>query len=140
MDSDDEIDHLMGGDVGQRMSSFMRRKKGRLEKDEKILEEINVKKRNDPHFRTRRWEGRPPYEMSCWGRMLVHPRTKDPTDSKGGVLFRRRFRVPYPLFERLVAVTRANAWFSERNDAVGRKCAPLELKLLGVVGGTALTG
>lgn len=54
MDSDNEIDDLMGGDVGQRMSSFMRRKKGRLEEDEKILEEINVKKRNDPHFRTRR--------------------------------------------------------------------------------------
>ena len=105
MDSDDEVDDLMGGDVGQRMSCFMRRKKERLEEDEKILEEINVKKRNDPHFRTRRWEGRPPYEMSCWGRMLVHPRTKDPTDSKGGVLFRRRFRVPYPLFEILVEMT-----------------------------------
>lgn len=97
MDSDDEIDDLMGDDVGQRMSPFMRGKKGRLEGDEIILEEINVKKRNDSHFRTRRWEGCSPYEMSCWGRLLVHPRTKDPTDSKGGVLFHRQFRVPYPL-------------------------------------------
>lgn len=35
--------------------------------------------------------------------------------------------------QRLVEMTRANAWFRERNDAVGQKCAPLELKLLGVL-------
>ena len=34
MDSDDEMDCLMGGNVGQRMSSFVRRKKARLEEDE----------------------------------------------------------------------------------------------------------
>ena len=43
------------------------------------MKEINIEKLNEPNFRTRRWEGRPPYEMSCWGRMLIHPRTKDPT-------------------------------------------------------------
>ena len=87
------------------------------------MKEIHVGKLNEPNFRTRRWEGRPPQEMSCWGRMLVHPRTQDPTDRKGGVLFRTRFRVPFPLFERLVEMTRANGWLSESNDAVGQKYA-----------------
>ena len=30
-------------------------------------------------------------------------------------------------------MTRANAWFSEKPDAVGNACAPLELKILGVL-------
>jgi hypothetical protein len=51
-------------------------------------------------FRVRKSEDRPMYEYSTWGRMLRNPRTQDPTDRKGGVLFRTRFRVPFPLFER----------------------------------------
>jgi hypothetical protein len=42
-------------------------------------------------YKQRKWEERPPYHMSPWGRMLVHPRTKDPTDRNCGKLFRRRF-------------------------------------------------
>ena len=76
---------------------------------------------------------RPPYDMSCWSRMLVNPRTQDPTDRKGGVLFRRRFRVPFPLLQRLTEMTRANEWFSEGNDCAGVKTAPLELKVLGLL-------
>ena len=30
-------------------------------------------------------------------------------------------------------MTRATAWFSEKNDAVGQKCTPLEIKLLEVL-------
>ena len=81
----------------------------------------------------RRWEGRPPYDTSCWGRMLVNPRTKDPTDRKGGVLFCRRFRVPFPLFQILTEMTRANERFSEGKDCAGVQAAPLELKVLGVL-------
>ena len=128
-DSDEEI----LGDACFRMAKFMQRKKARLEAEEEIFEEINAKKKAVPVFRTRKWEGRPPYELSCWGRMLVHPRTRDPTDRKGGVLFRTRFRVPFPLYGRLVEMTRSNGWFSERPDAVGQRCAPLELKILGVL-------
>lgn len=90
--------------------------------------------RNLPRpFRTRKWEVRPNYALSTWGRMVVHPRTKDPTDKKGGVLFRRRFRVPFPVFEALVVMARENEWFKEGNDAAGRPAAPLELKILGVL-------
>ena len=84
-------------------------------------------------FRVRKSEARPLYEYSTWGRMLMNPRTQDPTDKKGGVLFRRRFRVPFHVFVRLVALTRENNWFTERPDASGRRGAPLELKILGVL-------
>jgi hypothetical protein len=53
-------------------------------------------------FMPRKYEGKIDYDFSCWGRMLVNDRMKDPGDRKGGKLFRRRFRVPWPLFEQLV--------------------------------------
>ena len=58
---------------------------------------------------------------------------------KGGKLFRLRFRVPFPLFQRLVEMTRLNEWFSERKDASGRTGAPQNIlglktpKILGVL-------
>jgi hypothetical protein len=64
---------------------------------------------------------------------IHNPRTKDPSDAKGGKLFRLRFRVPFPLFQRLVDMTRANNWFTEKKDCAGRLAAPLELKILGVL-------
>ena len=48
----------------------------------------------------------------------------------GGMLFRRRFRVPYPMFEELVKMTRENNWFTEGCDCTGRPSAPLELKVV----------
>lgn len=134
MDSDDDDDvEKFTNDIGHSMAAFQRRKSAREEDVEVHYLIRGLNKVVEPAYRYRRWEGRPPYEMSCWGRMLVHPRTRDPTDRKGGVLFRRRFRVPFPLYERLVEMTRSNGWFSERNDAAGQKCAPLELKILGVL-------
>ena len=133
MDSDEDDIEKFVGDIGRSMGAFMKRKQGRDAdiEDHYLIRGIN--KVEEQTYKFRRWEGRPPYEMSCWGRMLVHPRTRDPTDRKGGVLFRTRFRVPFPLYERLVEMTRANGWFSEKNDAAGQKCAPLELKILGVL-------
>ena len=96
-------------------------------------EEVNDSKYKMIVFRMRKSEDRPMYEYSTWGRMLLNPRTRDPGDRKGGVLFRLRFRVPFPLFERIVALTRENNWFTERGDASGRRGAPLELKILGVL-------
>ena len=65
--------------------------------------------------------------------MLANPRSQDPADKKGGQLFRRRFRVPFPVFLEMVKCTRENNWFSEGEDAVGIKAAPLELKILAVL-------
>ena len=51
---------------------------------------INLKSRGHS---PRVMEERSPYSLSNWGRVLVNPRYKDPVDKKGGILFRRRFRV-----------------------------------------------
>ena len=84
-------------------------------------------------FIPRRVEIRPTYRDSTWGRMLLNPRIQDPVDRKGGRLFRKRFRVPFPMFEKILNIVREKAWFSERPDASGRIGAPLELKILGVL-------
>ena len=84
-------------------------------------------------FRPRRVEDQPNYAASDWGRMLKNDRIKDPLDRKGGKLFRRRFRVPYPIFIRLVQITRDSDWFSEKKNCAGRQAAPLELKILSVL-------
>ena len=51
-------------------------------------------------FQQRTSERRPNYMESTWGRILTNP-----SDRRGGKLFRRRFRVPYPMFEKLVEIT-----------------------------------
>jgi hypothetical protein len=84
------------------------------------------------NFRPRKYEGKSNYLTSTWGRLLFNARIRDPTDKKGGKLFRRRFRVPYPLFEHLVEMTRNSGWFSEAADCTGQMAAPLELKILAV--------
>lgn len=61
-------------------------------------EEVNDSNDKMNIFRMRKSEDHPMYEYSTWERMLRNPRTRDPVDRKGGVLFRLRFRVPFPLF------------------------------------------
>lgn len=95
------------------------------------VQPIEVRRRHT--FARRKFEVRPPYEKSTWGLMLSNPRSQDPTDRKGGQLFRRRFRVPFPVFLAIVKMTRENNWFSEGEDAVSIKAAPLELKILAVL-------
>ena len=92
----------------------------------KVIEEIKER-------RQRKWEGRPNYMASTWGRMLQSNRINDPTDRKGGKLFRRRFRVPYPIYLQIVDTTRASGLFTESPDAAGNPAAPLELKILSVL-------
>ena len=88
---------------------------------------MNLKRRP---YSPRIMEERPPYELSTWGRILTNPRYQDPADKRGGILFRRRFRVSYPMFQLIVELMRENRWFSDGPDCVGRRAAPLELKIL----------
>jgi hypothetical protein len=97
------------------IENFSKVRKQREIKDEEDKAEVQKS-----YYKHRRFEKRPPCAMSCWGRMLVNPRTKNPSDPKGGNLFRLRFRVPFPLFQRLVDITRANNWFTEKKDCAGR--------------------
>ena len=90
---------------------------------------------NNKH-RKRRYIQRSPkvlknYQESNWAQMLQLGRCQDPS-SKDGKLFRRRFRIPYPLFLEIVEVVRIKNWFPEV-DCTGAPSAPLELKILGVL-------
>lgn len=133
MDSENEEEDDMVENITKQMNAFIKRRKLNQECEDVEDFEEELKAVPEYVYRQRKWEERPPYNMSPWGRMLVHPRTKDPTDRKGGKLFRRRFRVPFPLFERITELTRMNGWFSEEKDCAGRSAAPLELKILGVL-------
>ena len=111
------------------INTMQKKAKKRREKrmaEIKIIEEIKER-------RQRKWECRPNYMESTWGRMLRSDRINDPTDRKGGKLFRRRFRVPYPIYLQLVDITRASGVFKETPDAAGNPAAPLELKILSVL-------
>jgi hypothetical protein len=68
------------------------------------------------------------YRASVWWQALQDPNTKDP-QTKAGKKFRLRFRVPFPLFQELVAL--AKVWFPQADtDIVGRPSVPIELKVL----------
>ena len=44
--------------------------------------------------------------------------------------FRRRFRLPYPVFQHLVGLVKERGWFpSPSRDVAGRNCVPVELKV-----------
>ena len=65
--------------------------------------------------------------------MLANSRSQDPSDKKGGQLYRRRFRVPFPVYLEILAMMRTNGWFTEGRDAISLVAAPLELKILSVL-------
>ena len=64
----------------------------------------------------RKKEKRIDYWDSAWGRLLLDPLTMDPTSSQG-LLFRRRFRVPFPLFmEVLLPICRTKNIFDIKDE------------------------
>jgi hypothetical protein len=91
MDSDEEELEDIVESMSKNINAFIMRRK--LNREAEDMEEVDEKYKPGMQivFWPRKWEGRPPYEMSPWGRMLRDCRTKDPSDRKGGKLFRRRF-------------------------------------------------
>ena len=76
--------------------------------------------------------GRPDYWDSCWGRLLKEKNEQlEDLDSSESAVFRRRFRVPYPIFLKIVDAAKAR--FPEKQDAAKRPVVPLKLKVLGVL-------
>ena len=62
---------------------------------------------------------------SAWGKLLLHPNVEIPTSVEGR-RFRRRFRLPYPLFQYLVEIcTRLNIF-----DLTNKSPIPIQLKIL----------
>ena len=63
--------------------------------------------------------------QSEWGKLLQHPNINDPRTTEGK-RFRRRFRLPYPLFQYLVEICiRYNIF-----DLTNASPIPIELKIL----------
>ena len=69
------------------------------------------------------------YSQSAWALFLRREGVDDPTH-KNGKLFRRRFRVPYPLYLELVHRLSEEDDFEDKADATGKPSAPLHLKIL----------
>lgn len=78
-------------------------------------------------------KGRADYSMSTWAKMLRDDAAElERPESSEAALFRRRFRVPYPVFKLLLEWTRE--WHEKSGtDCTGRARIPTELKLLGVL-------
>lgn len=85
------------------------------------------------------------FTKTLWWQMLQHSNLKIP-DSIESKLFTRRFRVPFPVFEDLVAATKG--WLEglgqKEQDCTGLPRIPVELKVLGCLrilgSGTCLDG
>ena len=70
------------------------------------------------------------YDDSAWARFLRRPGVKDP-GTKDGKLFRRRFRVPYPVFQDICRTLSEHAEFRDGTQGDSKvPSAPLALKVL----------
>ena len=93
------------------------------------------RKRDDYSRSAQRPKSDNPWETLQWLRAIRDERVRDPT-SREGKEFRRKFRVPFPVFEKIVNICK------ESNDPVfnisenligGKKSIPLELKIMSVL-------
>ena len=70
------------------------------------------------------------WETGSWWRMLADASLKQP-GSLAARKFRRRFRLPYPMFVDLCTQFKDNGWLQTAEyDAVGKRTIPFSLKLL----------
>ena len=75
------------------------------------------------------------YWAGPWGKMLKDPNLKLP-GTRTERLFRRRFRVPYPVFCTLLAELREDVegnWGGRDATRLSERVVPLELKLMGAL-------
>ena len=71
------------------------------------------------------------YKETIWWKMIHTGEVKDPT-SKVGKLFRKRFRIPFPVFTQIMERVCREEWFPETERQLQSKnWIPLELKVLG---------
>jgi hypothetical protein len=69
----------------------------------------------------------PYFQKTQWFQIIHHPDIRDPSSTVGR-LFRRRFRVPFPLFERLLLVIETQNILGVQREA--RVQVPTAIKLL----------
>lgn len=102
----------------------------------RVLKSAIVKKIIIQNSKKRRRLGRLKTSSSCWGQMLCHADQLEDSQSRTAALFRRRFRVPYPIFKVILEMVRSHPDFVEhdnRADALGILAVPLNLKVLGAL-------
>ena len=110
---------------------YLRRKRRRsaalaalLEEEEESDEEEEDRCEKLP----RRVYLRPDYKASAWGIMLEDPALHD-SCTREYRSFRRRFRLPFPVFQ-LLELVKERGWFpSASEDVAGKCCIPVELKV-----------
>ena len=76
-----------------------------------------------------------PWQQVKWLQLISDPTVNDPT-SRSGKDFRKKFRVPYPLFVKMVQMCKETddpLFNYSTTDAAGAKSIPLELKILAVL-------
>jgi len=78
-----------------------------------------------PTKKTRKTNSRPDFHDTAWGKMLLDPDTADVT-TRAGKKFRRRFRVPFPIFTELVQMCNQEAIFSIKR----KSRIPVECKIM----------
>ena len=87
-------------------------------------------------FRNRRVYMRKDPKTSTFWEYMTDERYRNP-ESRWGRIFRRRFRVPYPMFTKIVDIVRSKGWFNETQSAMQKRfkvyLVPLEIKILGVL-------
>jgi hypothetical protein len=72
------------------------------------------------------------YKQSFWYAEYLTDQTYRDPGHKNGKLFRRRFRIPFPVFEKLLKILEDSKKFEKAEfDCCGQPSAPLELLLLG---------
>ena len=96
---------------------------------------INENRRNLGGKRTRtQYERKDPKDSPFW-KYMTKETYRDPTH-RDGKLFRRRFRMPFDMFLKIVNLVREKQWFPEkqslRMQLERQEAIPLEIKLLGV--------
>ena len=72
------------------------------------------------------------YFTSDWWRLLHADDLNDPR-SNNNKIFRRRFRVPVPIFHQIVAMAVQLGFEMQPVDAIGQRGVPLQIQILGVL-------
>ena len=87
----------------------------------------------DDDIRHRDKRPRKDQNQSPWAQMLAAGLCRDPSCVEG-ILFRTRFRLPYPLFENILGMIEDEGWFTVSPvDCCGQETSRLDLKLLGAL-------
>ena len=106
--------------------------------DGEVEEQVEIGRRRKRPFQRRspkKNKDADPWRNNAWLQLIADDHVKDP-QTREGKDFRRRFRVPFPTFQRILQMCRATGetiFCYATADVSGHMSIPLELKLLAVL-------